>query len=658
MKKFMLSVILLLLSSPAWSQSVLSEKAKPTPCTDFGLSETAEGIECFRVDVPVRHDAPEADTISLAVARIAPLEGEGPSDPLFMAQGGPGGATIATYAEYLQGKPEARPTQNREIVLWDQRGTGFSLPLLTCPEYREAELTAAMGDDSADETSMLACGERLRSEGFDLSAFNSVENARDVEALRQVFGYDEINFYGVSYGSELAQFVIREVPAVRAAILDAVVPIAYDLLYEPARAQQMIGERYLLGCKEDARCNEAFPNLAERYLAMIDRLNKNPVDLTIYPREGERNELPVRLTGDLLEDVLFSALYGNVSSIVPLIIHQADQGDFALLASVLLPSQLGSSTIAEAMHFSVVCAELSKSSAPPDLSDVLPRLVAATRESAEMQMAVCRAWDIEQLPVEQVAPVRSDKPILLISGAFDPITPPVYGDSLLPQFPEAQHVVFPGGTHGQVVRNVCASGLVAGFLDDPASPVDTSCVPASAPEILTDDDVVFLAFLNRSISGAGILGVAQAGLAQIPALVVGLVLLIASLGYLIVWAVRRIAGWSLPARDTGHGFALHAPPWMTLLSGIAILGSVAALSAAVGTTLMQNEYLGLMGAVPKTLSPLLATPWVVVALALAMLVIAVQLWRHHLRSVLGRLGFTLFGLVTAFAAANLVFLVQ
>ena len=175
MKKFMLSVILLLLSSPAWSQSVLSEEAQPTPCTDFGLSETAEGIECFRVDVPVRHDAPEADTISLAVARIAALEGEGPSDPLFMAQGGPGGATIATYAEYLLGKPEARPTQNREIVLWDQRGTGFSLPLLTCPEYREAELTAAMGDDSADETSMLACGEPLRSEGVDLSAFNSVE---------------------------------------------------------------------------------------------------------------------------------------------------------------------------------------------------------------------------------------------------------------------------------------------------------------------------------------------------------------------------------------------------------------------------------------------------------------------------------------------------
>ncbi|WP_413719049.1 alpha/beta hydrolase [Silicimonas sp. MF1-12-2] len=341
-----------------------------------------------------------------------------------------------------------------------------------------------------------------------MSAFNSVENARDVESLRHVFGYGEINFYGVSYGSELAQVVIREVPAVRSAILDAVVPISYDLLHEPARAQQMIGERYLLGCREDPRCNAAFPNLAERYLAMIDRLNAESVNLTIYPIEGERREIPVQLNGDLLEDVLFSALYGNVSSIVPLIVHQADQGDFALVASVLLPSQLGSSGTAEAMHLSVVCSERSKSSSQPDLSGVLPRLAEATRDDAAMQIAICEAWGIEQLPFDQVAPVRSEKPLLLISGAYDPFTPPVYGESLLAQFPAAHHVVFPRGTHGQVVTNMCANALVASFLDEPTSQVETSCIPASAPEVVTQDDVVFLGVLNRSIAQSGIMGLA------------------------------------------------------------------------------------------------------------------------------------------------------
>ncbi len=659
MKRFpILLASLLALLSPVSVQAQTAGQGASTPCTEFGLPEGATGVECHRVDVPVRHDRPDAGTISLAVARIAALQEGGPADPLFMAQGGPGGATIDTYAAYLLSNPEARPTANREILLWDQRGTGFSVPLLDCPEYREAELSAAQGEGSGAEASMISCGERHIAAGVDLSAFNSVENARDVESLRQAFGFEEINFYGVSYGSELAQFVIREVPAVRSAILDAVVPISYDLLYEPARAQQMIGERYLLGCRDDPRCDDAFPNLAERYLAMIDRLNEAPVDLTIYPIEGERREIPVQLTGDLLEETLFSALYGNVSSIIPLIVHQADQGDFALVASVLLPSQLGSSGIAEAMHLSVVCSERSKSAGPPDLSDVLPRIATATREDAAIQIAVCEAWGIEQLPAEQVAPVRSDKPLLLISGAYDPITPPIYAESLIPQFPAAQHVVFPGGTHGQLVTNACANALVAGFLDDPSVPVKTSCVPASAPMTLTQDDVVFLGVLNRSITQSGIMGLAQAGMAQIPAIILGLALLVASLGYLLVWVLRLVAGWRLPAGAVGHGIALHAPPWLTLTAGIATLASVGALSAAVGASLMQNEYLGLMGAVPRELSPLLATPWVVVAVALLMLVTAIQLWRYRLRSVPGRLGFSVFALVTAAAATSLVLLVQ
>ncbi|WP_413719048.1 hypothetical protein [Silicimonas sp. MF1-12-2] len=65
-----------------------------------------------------------------------------------------------------------------------------------------------------------------------------------------------------------------------------------------------------------------------------------------------------------------------------------------------------------------------------------------------------------------------------------------------------------------------------------------------------------------------------------------------------------------------------------------------------------------MGAVPKELSPLLAAPWAVVAIAFAMLVTAIQLWRHRLRSVPGRLGFSVFFLVAAAAAVNLVLLVQ
>jgi hypothetical protein len=54
--------------------------------------------------------------------------------PLFMAQGGPGGSTIDTYANALITSPRTRPVRNRDIVLWDQRGTYYSRPALLCPE--------------------------------------------------------------------------------------------------------------------------------------------------------------------------------------------------------------------------------------------------------------------------------------------------------------------------------------------------------------------------------------------------------------------------------------------------------------------------------------------------------------------------------------------
>ncbi|WP_413719050.1 hypothetical protein [Silicimonas sp. MF1-12-2] len=101
------------LAASCEAQPTISSQASSSPCTEFGLPEDAKGVECYKVDVHLRHDVPDGDTISLAVARIAAVEADGPADPLFMAQGGPGGATIATYAAYLLSNPEARPTANR-----------------------------------------------------------------------------------------------------------------------------------------------------------------------------------------------------------------------------------------------------------------------------------------------------------------------------------------------------------------------------------------------------------------------------------------------------------------------------------------------------------------------------------------------------------------
>src|SRR5262245_44541924 len=372
--------------SPAWS---------PVACTAFKLEvEAGSGVECGYVTVPRRHADPKGPTIQLATVVLPATASPRQPDPLFLAQGGPGGSTIDTYGTYLLDSPDARPVANRDIVLWDQRGTLYSKPALMCPELSKQALESAQrheSDAESDAASMAAfkaCGARLQAEAADLSAFNSAENADDVDDVRRALGYDTINFYGVSYGTELGQFVMRQHPAeLRSVILDAVVPLSYNLFTEPAFAQQRIGEKYLLGCAAEPTCNAAFPNLAKRYLALVDRLNTAPVTLQVIAQDEDETRYPVQLTGDALEDALYSALYMKTHDLIPLIIDRADRGDFTFVSTYLLPLSMFDSSTATGMHFTVVCADGGDTDlSATTFTGVLPRLVKRTLEDAASEL--------------------------------------------------------------------------------------------------------------------------------------------------------------------------------------------------------------------------------------------------------------------------------
>lgn len=237
-------------SQPAYAHAGRRTAAwTPVDCSTFKVTAPDDsGVDCGYVTVPRRHAAPGGPTIQLATVILPAVGADRRSDPLFVAQGGPGGSSIDSYAMYLLDSPSSRPAVNRDLVIWDQRGTLYSKPALMCPEVSKQELDEAQTNkdsDAEEAAAYRACGERLATEAGDLSAFNSVENADDIEALRVALGYDQINFYGVSYGTELGQFLMRQHPEhLRSVVLDAVVPLSYNLFTEPAFAQQRIGAKY------------------------------------------------------------------------------------------------------------------------------------------------------------------------------------------------------------------------------------------------------------------------------------------------------------------------------------------------------------------------------------------------------------------------------
>ena len=88
---------------------------------------------CGLVNVPSNHASPGGPTISLAVL-ILPSTGTNPEpDPLFWAQGGPGGSTVSDL-KWLAHDSPLRVL--RDMVLFDQRAQGTLSPALIAPSGR------------------------------------------------------------------------------------------------------------------------------------------------------------------------------------------------------------------------------------------------------------------------------------------------------------------------------------------------------------------------------------------------------------------------------------------------------------------------------------------------------------------------------------------
>src|SRR6185369_11497659 len=114
------------------------------------------------------------------------------------------------YAAPLQSK--------RDIVFFDQRGSGRSQPALNCPEvisYRDflgTPPTTAEQDVEIDTQIFLACHARLEREGSDLAGYSSAATAQDIGDLMTALGYERFNLYGLSYGTRVALTAMRDLP--------------------------------------------------------------------------------------------------------------------------------------------------------------------------------------------------------------------------------------------------------------------------------------------------------------------------------------------------------------------------------------------------------------------------------------------------------------
>lgn len=274
MRVYHLVFLLLLILAPAIHAQ--SEKIVFTDCP-FNIPAEQE-IECGFLVVPENRQADTGNELQLAFAIFYSFSDSPFADPIIYLEGGPGGSALTAPDLWF----DSSFRDERDVILIDQRGTGFSLPSLNCPELDESEDTIE---------GALECQDRLLDEDIDLSAFNSRENAADIDDLRIALGYDEVNLYGVSYGTRLGLTVLRDHPeGLRSVVLDSVYPPNIDTNYNVAIDTYNLMSLMFADCAADSVCSSAFPDLENRFYEALDTLDMEPA-LVEDPETGEEIEL-------------------------------------------------------------------------------------------------------------------------------------------------------------------------------------------------------------------------------------------------------------------------------------------------------------------------------------------------------------------------------
>ena len=331
----------------------------PVPCPDI-VTQTVTEVEgttfaCGTVSVPVDYGDPDGARIDLMYGILRSTSMSAAPDPVIYLHGGPGGAELGNLTSALAERLSTL-RQRRDIIVFDQRGSGFSPGEIECNDVFAANRDAAweaapaiaevsgmnLGAASSEFLIPLCAG-HLNGLGVDLSQYNTISNARDVASLAAALGYGSYNIYGHSYGTRLGLEVIRQNPAgLRSVLLDSVLPpnVAWRERLPETNEEAFLGIYSM--CLAAPTCAEAYPDLVEALNGVFATLADQPLTT-----EGG---LPIT-PADLEKLILLSA-------------NQAGgQWRVRYLPRMIHDLALGDTTVYEALYFQSYA--LSETAEPP-----------------------------------------------------------------------------------------------------------------------------------------------------------------------------------------------------------------------------------------------------------------------------------------------------
>ena len=193
-----------------WTEIEPSRKLRWHSCYDAAY-------ECARLDVPMDWLDPSDDQrVILGVSKLKATDMDNYKGAAFFNPGGPGVSGIWALQDHgalVQGVMG----QNYDLISWDTRGTGTSIPRADCWVSEEKRRLWALQDvgvvgshpgvtsDVFARAVALSqtCERNMNASGL-LEHASTASTARDLLELMHQEGEDKLNYWGYSYGTIIA----------------------------------------------------------------------------------------------------------------------------------------------------------------------------------------------------------------------------------------------------------------------------------------------------------------------------------------------------------------------------------------------------------------------------------------------------------------------
>jgi pimeloyl-ACP methyl ester carboxylesterase len=252
------------------------------------------------------------------------------------------------------------------------------------------------------------------------------------------------------------------------------VPLAFTNPLYHASASQRGLELLFAECAADPACHKAFPNIETEFNELMHKLQRKPVTVSISHPETKEKVSVILDKNDFAEAVRMMLYRLSRNRRLPYLIHRAYLGEFQPFAQLAVQTNREINNILSmGLLLCVTCSE--------DVDRITEEaIIRETRNTflgdvrVREQKAACRIWPRSKLPEGYSQPIKTEIPVLILSGTIDPVTPPRFGELAAKNMPNALHLVVPG-THG--VFSPCQTRIELQFLNSgTVRNLNTECI--------------------------------------------------------------------------------------------------------------------------------------------------------------------------------------